>query len=165
MEGDTRCREVASRGPCAGIRRKIRPTFFRRWLQVTMGVNKRRQNRQRAGLAPDETLHAARRETVKDIRLPVLWAFFILMRGSICRFACFFYSLFFCCSFLPALQMWLILPDDTHGSGVKGNGGKRRRSLLVLCQGLILSQIRSVQWCSFARLITQAGLAEVLWTL
>lgn len=62
---------------------------------MTTGVNKRRQNRQRAVAASDETLHAARRETVKDIWLPVLRAFFILMRGSVCRFACFFFFLFF----------------------------------------------------------------------
>lgn len=62
---------------------------------MTTGVNKRRQNRQRAVAASDETLHAARRETVEDIWLPVLRAFFILMRGSVCRFAGFFLVVFF----------------------------------------------------------------------
>lgn len=74
---------------------------------MTTGVNKRRQNRQRAVAASDETLHAARRETVEDIWLPVLRAFFILMRGSVCRFAGVFWVFFFY-YFPPALQTWLI---------------------------------------------------------
>lgn len=46
--------------------------------------------------ASDETLLAARRETVKDIGLPVLPAFFILMGGTICRFVVLgFFSILF----------------------------------------------------------------------
>lgn len=164
MEGDMRWREMASRGPCAGIRRKIRhPKFFSPVIASDDG-GKQTQTKQtaRSGSVWWNTARCTEGDSKGHLAACTESILYLNERQRL-QVCLFFVFLFF--SFPPALQMWLILPDDTHSSGVKGSRGKRRKSLWVFCQGLILSQIRSVQWCSWARLITQAGLAEVFWTL